>query len=473
MPVDVLAAFAKITAGEAVSKAESDAVIDYIPRIGKGLYNGGVDPVALRASIIAAGEAAPLELASRQGCASSLNPIIKSGPLNHGGTPPAAYALCGTSGLYNPHRPRIVLPPEGIPIPSSIDDTGATDVTIPLLDFVGSADVSDGTVAQPTVIQFPPNKTYRIENALLFRMRNNIAFEGNGCQLIANTTGAGVTPHPSLSSVSPPWPLKRVHVMFQDCTGIVFRDFTIRGAHPSPGAHVAAYEGQHGVCILGGDNIELDNVSITAVYGDFILLGNNFNKPNWASNIWIHGGVYDGCGRQGIAVTGAQDVLLDNLDVTNVARTFFDIEADTGAGGCKRLTLQNSIIRVVALNFVSNVGSGGSVIEDITIQDNTVLRRMNITMGSHTMPPGFRKRVKILRNTSTVPYNGAFSPLMNFFSFDGVEVVGNSEPIPAGVRVGARATNCSNVDIHDNAFAGALYEHQISVRATASYEAIL
>ena len=61
--------------------------------------------------------------------------------------------------------------------PSTIDSTGATDVTAELVAFIAS--VPDGST-----ISFPAGARYRIEKSLIIEGRHDLTFEGQWCRVL-------------------------------------------------------------------------------------------------------------------------------------------------------------------------------------------------------------------------------------------------------------------------------------------------
>jgi hypothetical protein len=364
----------------------------------------------------------------------------------------ATLQSCGDQGT-EPTPP----PPAPIyEVPASIDAAGGADVTDQLLAFFAS-------VPDSSTITFPANATYRIENTLLLKDRFALTFEGNGATFFATTTGSGVTPDPLIRGAPGDWPRGRRHWMFVGGGGITIKNITIRGANPYAGlsdsAYNAALEAQHGIEFMAVNGSEVSGVTITDIYGDFLLaspLG-----TTWSSNAWWHGNTLSRNGRQGIAVTGGQDLLFEHNTMTEIRRSAFDLEPWSGAGGFKRVTIRNNTISGIRLNFLANQGSGTSTQEDLTVENNTVLgQALKITSGSATIT--VRRTRYIIRNNSSSTEYGSPSPLMNFFNIDNLTVTGNVNPLdPARSMIGVRATGSCIVAVSGNQFAGAAAEAEI------------
>ena len=139
-------------------------------------------------------------------------------------------------------------------VPRSIDATGRIDVTRPLERFLAA-------VPNDTTVRFAPFGRYRIEGTLDLKNRRDLTFDGEGATLFATARGAG----------------DRSQWWVHDGAGITFRDMHVRGANLEGGTAKAAYvkklETQHGIRLEGVDGAEVDRVTVTNVYGDFVYVG--------------------------------------------------------------------------------------------------------------------------------------------------------------------------------------------------------
>jgi len=333
-------------------------------------------------------------------------------------------------------------------VPDSIDATGATDVTVPLLDWI--ATVPDGSV-----IGFRPGGQYRIENSLIIKDRNNVTLDLNGATLFANTTGAGLPCDPLVCGSPGSWPQHRVHVMFYRGSNMAIRNGTIRGAHPTGGCgsdgYVVAYEAQHGVEFKGVTGGEASRLTITDVYGDFFILSPTGTL--WNSNIRIHHDSLDRNGRQGIAVTGAQDVVIDSNSIRGVQRATFDVEPGTSSQGARRIAIRDNRVGCHRLNFFSNVGSGGAVSEDITVERNVVTgdEIQSVMQGGLAQR---RARYVFRDNVGDVTF-GSPHDLVVFIRIDSIVATGNRNPIQLNRNYGVRTSESCQVHVSGNDFPGA------------------
>jgi hypothetical protein len=330
--------------------------------------------------------------------------------------------------------------------PVGIDQSGMVDVTRPLLDFIAS--VPDGAT-----IQLPAGARYRVEGSLLIEDRSGLTIEGNGAVLFASTDGGHLTPPNELKHK---WPRKRAHLIFHGGSDIVLRNLTIEGAHYEAGSeYVVALEGQHGIILRGVQGAELDRVRVTDVYGDFVYLGSHGGK--WASDIHIHDSHFERNGRQGVAFTAAEDVLLENNFIGDVQRTALDIEPNGEQGGARRLTIRDNTFGAIGGHWFAGHGKVGTI-EDITLERNTVHAKMQVSTNVFGQR---RKNIRIIDNVSTRKV-GSPAPLMALHLVDGVEVRGNVHMFNEGRRMtGVYVTQSCDVQVSGNNFQGAAAEFDI------------
>lgn len=337
-------------------------------------------------------------------------------------------------------------------IPATIDTTGTTDVTNALNAYFRS-------VPDSSEIHFVPFARYRVEGTLLFVNRRHLTLQGNGATVFATTTGAGVTPPASLAHR---WPRGRRHFLFQGGAGITVRNVKVRGANPVAGtsepAYVAALEAQHGFEFSGVEGGELDRVTVNDVYGDFVYFGPY--TGNLASGIRVHHSTFERNGRQGVAFTGAQDILFEQNAMSHVRRAHFDLEPNLSSDVVRRITIRDNAFGPGRLLFLASGGAAGTV-EDIKVERNVLTgKELNVQM---VAPVGSRRsRVRIAGNSSNFSHGNPMGYLMLFQRVDGVEVSGNANPLQAGRNmVGVRTRESCAVVVRNNAWQNGVGESDI------------
>jgi hypothetical protein len=296
-----------------------------------------------------------------------------------------------------------------VTVPPSIDGSGQQDVTAALNSFIAS-------VPDESLIAFPAGARYRIEGTLLVAHRNGLTFEGNGAEFFATT----------------PSDRDRRHWKVVGGSRIVFRNVVVRGANPSAGTSDAAYdstrEAQHGFDFQGTAGIELDRVTVTDVYGDFVYLGKFVvDGGPWSRDVWIHDSHFERNGRQGISLTGAENVLIERNTIAETRRATFDLEPNGDGWGVRNLRIVHNTIGHGRLKFVASMGNGP--VDDITIEGNTLVGR---ALDSTFMAPKGTRRfnLRIAGNTSDTWYGNPDGVTIYVVRYTGVRITGNTQPLP-------------------------------------------
>jgi hypothetical protein len=365
-----------------------------------------------------------------------------------------------------PPPPAVELPRTVVSIPAAIDATGASDVSDALIDFFAS--VPDGAT-----IRFPAGARYRVEKGLLFEGRVGLTFEGNGATVFADDPAPlGENTYLVLNGervmVNGTWAVTdyaranrtRQHFRFEGGGDITIRDLTIRGAHWDAGAdgtYVAELEGQHGISFNGVQGALVERVRITDVLGDFVYFGGH--DRNWSRRITVRDSHFERNGRQGMAITAAEDVLFERNYMGDVRRTLIDHEPNGNVGGMRRVTIRNNVFGPFRLTWFAGHGKQG-VAEDLTIENNLTHGPMNVIMNDTAQQR--HKRWRIVGNRSTVMM-GSPIPLMRFHHVDGLVVRDNVQAMNARREMtGVSVSSSCGVDVGGNQFQGSLREYVIN-----------
>lgn len=337
--------------------------------------------------------------------------------------------------------------PDTLNLPATIDATGMRDVTHELNAYL--ATVPDGSV-----IQFPAGARYRVEGTLLLRHRRDLTIEGNNALIFASTDGSGVP------STLRGWPRNRYHLEIRGGSRIVIRNLSVRGANPnagvSPEAYVSALEAQHGFAIHGATDIELDHVSVSQVYGDFVYIGGEDDV--WSRDIHVHSSHFERNGRQGIAITKGRGVLIERNYLGDTRRATFDLEPPGIAGGALDVVIRNNEIGDGRLKFLAAAGRGPNV--SFTVENNILHRPMTIVV--ETSPEYRRGPIQIIGNTSNEAIGSPRPGGMQFERVDELVIRDNYQPMQ-GWRDQAFVMACEStaVDILNNEVPGAGRESDV------------
>lgn len=153
--------------------------------------------------------------------------------------------------------------------------------------------------------------------------------------------------------------------------------FTAIGSNPFAGQQDAAfdgrYEAQHFVVSNAADNVEVDNNTVSGIYGDYVYFTTYLGVGN---NLSVGGRVHDNTfisnGRQNCSLQGVDDFRYYNNDVQQSRRSMFDMEPNGENQINRNVEIDHNAFGPHRLLFMA--ASGGTphtIQEDINIHDNT------------------------------------------------------------------------------------------------------
>ena len=347
---------------------------------------------------------------------------------------------------------RGVADPDGVDrvyeVPAGIDASGTRDVTRELLDFFA-------TVPDTATIAFKAGAIYRIERTLRLEDRHSLTFEGNGASFIATDPAPfGITGDGTYDRRN----RTRSHWHLIGGSGLRFRNMVVRGANPNAGtsepAYVDDFEAQHGFDVWGVKGLELDHITVTDVYGDFVYLSNRRDNGQWSSDIHIHDSHFERNGRQGIGFAGTENVLIERNYIGQTRRASMDFEPYNAGAGIRRVIVRENTFGPGRLLFLAAGSSAAAKIDEILVAQNRLTgKTMNVLMRS---PATVRhSRVRFIGNTTDAAF-GSPIPLMHFTGIDGIEVRNNVNPLDANRNMTAvYASESCAVEVAGNSFSGA------------------
>ena len=317
--------------------------------------------------------------------------------------------------------------------PSGVDSTGRHDETVALQTLIDN--LPDGST-----LAFPAGGKYRIEGTLHVKRKNNLTIDGNSSLFFATTTGNRT----------------RSQWSFEGGSNIIVHDVIVKGANPHAGvgtaAYVASLEAQHAFQIVSTNGIELDHVSATDVYGDFVYVG--LQAGGFAKNVYIHDSIFSRNGRQGISVTGADGVRIVRNTISDTRRATFDLEPNGPSWGVFNVDIEHNTIGAGRLLLLASGGIGP--VSHITFAHNVIHR--GAIMLVRDSKGGRRGPFTISDNVATVGWGGpAGNGVLNFHNVDGLTVIGNTMPLQARRGdYGVTATDSCNVVVTSNTFPNAV-----------------
>ncbi len=293
-------------------------------------------------------------------------------------------------------------------VPTSIDATGKTDVSTKMAAFFHS--VPDGST-----VMFKAGSRYRMDQTLVLDHRHRLTLEGNGATFIERTPGDA----------------HRTNVRIVLSSDIVIRHVTVVGANPHAGTSEAAYvpakEHQHGFELLGASHVTLDGVAAFDVYGDFVYLGGKGRV--WSNDVVVRNSWFARNGRQGIALTGARNILIEHNSISEVRRATFDFEPDGAGSGVDHVVIRNNTVGRGRLLFVA--AAGLQPVNHVQIRGNQ-LHGQSLQMAIRNDHRHYRDDWQIIGNTSDYALGSLTGTAMRIWHVDGLQIVNNVQPFQKG-----------------------------------------
>lgn len=315
-----------------------------------------------------------------------------------------------------------------VAVPLTIDATGARDVTSELNAFLAS-------VPNDSTVIFPAGRRHRIEGTLSLDGRRDLIIDGQGSTFFATTEGDR----------------NRAQWEVQLSSRITLRAVKVVGANENAGVDGVFdvdREAQHAFDIQGSDHVTLDNVEAQDTYGDFVYVDKHAGVP--ATFITVQNSRFSGSGRQGIAVSSGEDVLITGNTIGDVRRSMFDFEPYSDRISIRRIHIVDNNIGPARFYFVASGGHAAPV-EDIEIRGNHLTGMLpSVVIEGHPEMP--RRRITIADNTTDM---GTNRPVFSFTWVEGATVTGNTVPFasekdgytPTAVKV---RTSCQIVIERNN-----------------------
>jgi hypothetical protein len=322
-----------------------------------------------------------------------------------------------------------------VQVPVTIDRTGTLDVTRDLQAFVDG--VPDGST-----IEFPAGGRYRIDGGLRFENRNRLVIDGNGSELLASTPGDR----------------NRRHLWFIGGSDLVVREVVVRGANPVAGTGEAAYqaerEAQHAFDVSGVSGMLLERVEAYDVWGDFVYIGTGVGR--WSRRVLVRDSTFERNGRQGISITGGEEIVIERNRIAEVRRSAFDLEPNGPGWGVRDVRIVGNRIGRTRLHFLAGHGAAAPF-DQVVVERNDLI---GVALSIDLEAPGASRRgaVRIIGNVSDINF-GSSAPPIKISGYDSVVVRDNRMPIDArrGL-VGIRVRSSCRVDVGGNRFPGSVAE---------------
>jgi parallel beta helix pectate lyase-like protein len=326
-------------------------------------------------------------------------------------------------------------------VPSSIDRTGATDVSSAINAFIAS--VPDGST-----IVFPQGARYRIEGAVLIGARHHLTIEGSGATFFATTNGSAAKPG-GPNAVMQHWPRHRDQWLVYDSSYIVVRNIVIHGPNVNGGtadnAYVLAYEAQAGFEFYDTSYSSLEHCSISYTYGDLVYIGNR------ASNDVVQACTLSSSGRQGVTVAYANNVVIEHNSLQNIRRSAIDLEPFTATWGVTNVWIVYNTFKWIRLDTIAAKAQGD--VSRILIAYNKLTSEplsIRNTPDAVITPP--RHDWYVVGNVSDTMFGSPHGAYWITYTKN-VTVKGNFQPLQAGRgQIAVQSTGSTNVQVSGNSF---------------------
>jgi hypothetical protein len=334
--------------------------------------------------------------------------------------------------------------PVAYDVPAAVAADCSVDVTTALLAWFDS-------VPDNSVLNFGTGACYEIEGSLYIHGRRDLSFVGHGATFIAKTDGSAATPPNQAAGRH--WPRRRAHWWVDDSANITISALTVDGADPYSGMSDLQYdtrfEVQSGVVVSGSENVTLDSLLVSKVYGDFVTIGGK------SSGVTVRGCHFVTAGRQGIAITGASHVVVQDNTIDDVRWAMIDLEANGASSVVDDVHLLGNETGSSRWVWLASVGPGAHI-SNIEVRGNhqSGTSLTFVLVNNDDTAAGRRGPFTIADNEFNLKpskYSG-----FQLIGVDHVEVSGNVVHMVDGATpTMVSASRSDNIRVHDNDFTGA------------------
>ena len=335
-----------------------------------------------------------------------------------------------------------------------LDATGGADVSDGLNIWLGrgvtTGAIPQGSAAAPTIIQFPPNAQYRVEYGLetsstgadrvhpgvpQYRLAHAV-IDFNGGRIFQTDDTAYKGGKPVVQSRRR-WGVQLLTLRLVD--DVTIENGTIQGHHPAASdTTYGPHASWHGVQISGSSNVVLRDMTIDNVWGDFIYLGGTIDRSTRPAvhyhdmNIVVDDVAMNVNGRQGITISDADGLVVQNSSIASATRFVIDSEV-----------LPTAVVRDISfvhnewndggLGFFNMSASPKADVGNLVFSGNVWMHghmHLNIAATKGVT----RHDLTIVDNTVGVVTGPSRSALVHALGWTGVVITGNADPVVQGVK---------------------------------------
>lgn len=283
----------------------------------------------------------------------------------------------------------------GYTIPSSIPSDCSIDVSSQILNWL--AGVPNGQTATFR------NGCYRVESTLELNNRN------------LTLAGSGVT----LRSLNPPEDQRPIWRFIS--SNVAVSNMTLLGSYTSGGTLNDSLQHAHGFD-LRGTKADISNVTIRDMAGDCVYFGLGYDNITRSSGRF-NSSTCDSIGRNGVSVTAGDNITIDNNSISSAGLDGVDIEPNQVSGnwGSDNVAVSNNIFASIHLNAYSIVEN--APISDQSFTNNMASGPLKVAVAPVTSTY-YRPSAITVRDNS-----GGTGSHLSFEHVDGLSISGNDGTI--------------------------------------------
>ena len=331
-------------------------------------------------------------------------------------------------------------------VPSKIRDNCSVAVDAQISTWLAS-------VPDNSTVQFGPGRCYGQDGTIALNGRTGLVIDGQGSEFRTLTPGGS----------------HRANWRFVGGRNLTVRNVAVRGSNPT-GVYDHPIEWQHGFSVEGVQTMTLSNVQARETWGDGVFVWHGATSPacgddaSSARNVVIANATLERNGRQGVAVSDAENVTVQDSAIGPVAWSNIDIETDDDCEIARNISVLRNQFGANNYGVVASVGFGADAqVGRLTVADNVQTVPTSGCFGpvrilSPVVPAG---QPPVYRSGYTFTGNRLLGT-RNGFELRGVraaDVSSNTVALPpttgCGRRNGVLLVDSDDVTIRSNAFTGA------------------
>lgn len=325
----------------------------------------------------------------------------------------------------------------------------SVDVSAPLQRFFSS-------VPNGSTVRLARDGCYRIEREIDVIGKDRISLDGHGAVLRRTTLSPPELQYPHWNAM-----IKFINVTRSSITGLNIRGINTVSDKPELRPRYGAWGEKsgfdHGIALLGVQDVTLSDSTVDAVFGDGVYIGGSDQFPR-AKRVQVRNVAIDRNGRQGIAITSAARVLLDDVTISHSRRSGIDMEPHRDKVVSK-VEIKNSTItsRLLAIT-----GSGVGTVNDVFIHNNTFLRSALPLVHDRSSGVGTQRRYgwQVVDNKVAFTVRSSAAAMV-FGNTDDVLVQGNDITFELGSGL-AVLVGKTHAIVRCNRFKGAIASYVLS-----------